>query len=366
MTTFRLSKKLLPVALIAAMIVALFACGAPAAVPNPPLVLGEKYLTDLDYEQALLQFVQAITIEPKNPRGYLGKADALLHLERQNEAASALGTGAKQCRAQRAALNEAKSAIEKSLVDGYIALSSAYEKLGWREIAIALLRRVCEELPEEGGLREALERLMNASESEATANRDITATTAFSIPEDVFNEKDMETILGPTWNTDMYAVAAKFGCTRAAVDEARRTASYEYNGESYHYYLAMADSSLDDIAFNVYGENGPQQGYDIYFNKNINIVGFPHGTRIGMSANEVISRFNSDSSTTDDPEGLYYYRLEGVNYSADFVKTEGTYDHITYSIRDMSNNTHQVGILEFDCMNGIVVGINLRVYTYPI
>jgi len=154
-------KKLLSFALIAALLLSLAACGAPAPIPNPPLVLGEKYLSDLDYEQALLQFDKAIIIEPKNPRGYLGKADALLHLNRLEDAVATLGAGAKAVpRTQRMSLQEAQAEAEKSAVDGYIALSSSYEKLGWREIALALLRRVCEELPEESRLREALEVLL--------------------------------------------------------------------------------------------------------------------------------------------------------------------------------------------------------------
>jgi len=153
-------KKLLPLTLAAALLLALFACGNPPSIPNPPLVLGEKYLSDLDYEQALLQFDQAIVIEPKNPRSYLGKADALLHLNMQSEAIATLDTAAKATRGEtRAALKTAQVEVEKSAVDGYAGLSVAYEKLGWRDIAIALLRRVCEELPEESRLREALERL---------------------------------------------------------------------------------------------------------------------------------------------------------------------------------------------------------------
>ena len=123
-------KKLLSLTLIAALLLGLAACGTPAAIPNPPLVLGEKYLTDLDYEQALLQFDQAITIEPKNPRGYLGKADALLHLGRSADAMQALGDGAKATRSQP--LREAQAAIVVSPVEGYIGIATAYEQLGWR------------------------------------------------------------------------------------------------------------------------------------------------------------------------------------------------------------------------------------------
>ena len=161
-------KKLLSLTLAAALLFTLAACGAqPAASPNPPLILGEKYLTDLDYEQALLQFDQAIKVEPKNPRGYLGKADALLHLNRQNDAVQALDTGAKATRGEiRDALKLVQAEVAKSIVEGYIGLSTAYEKLGWKEIAIALLNRVCEELPEDSLLREALEKLAGKIEEE--------------------------------------------------------------------------------------------------------------------------------------------------------------------------------------------------------
>ena len=208
-------KKSLSLALIATLLLALVACGTPTAIPNPPLILGEKYLTDLDYEQALLQFDQAIIIEPKNPRGYLGKADALLHLDRQADAASALDTGAKQCRAQRAALNEAKGEIAKSLVEGYIALSSAYDTLGWREIALALLKRVCEELPEESRLREALERLISVSNNANQQDIDM-VTTPVALPDSVFGMKDvLECGLIP--GLDVYEIAQKLNIPRSRV-----------------------------------------------------------------------------------------------------------------------------------------------------
>ena len=154
-------KKLLSLTLTAALLLTLVACGAqPAAIPNPPLILGEKYLTDLDYEQALLQFDQAIEIEPKNPRGYLGKADALLHLNRQPDAVAVLNTGAKATRSDvRDALKEVQKEVGKSIVDGYIGLADTYERLSWKDIAVLLLQRVCKELPEEGRLKVALEKL---------------------------------------------------------------------------------------------------------------------------------------------------------------------------------------------------------------
>jgi len=154
-------RKILTLTLTLSLPLALLSCGTPTPIPNPPLVLGEKYLADLDYEQALLQFDQAITIEPKNPRGYLGKADALLHIDRQSDAVTTLANGAKATSGNiRTALKATQAEVAKSPVDGYIGLSSAYEKLGWKEIALLLLRRVCEEMPEESRLRDALESIV--------------------------------------------------------------------------------------------------------------------------------------------------------------------------------------------------------------
>ena len=44
------------------------------------LKLGEKYLTDMDYENAILAFKDAISINPKNEDAYIGLADAYMSL----------------------------------------------------------------------------------------------------------------------------------------------------------------------------------------------------------------------------------------------------------------------------------------------
>ena len=42
------------------------------------LDLGDKYLTDMDYEKAVLSYKEAITIDPKNVKAYVGLGDAYL------------------------------------------------------------------------------------------------------------------------------------------------------------------------------------------------------------------------------------------------------------------------------------------------
>ncbi|MDR1465505.1 MAG: DUF6273 domain-containing protein [Oscillospiraceae bacterium] len=153
------------------------ACAAkPASViPNLALVLGEKHLLALNYDQALVQFDEAIRLDPKNPRGYLGKADALLHLDRQAGAAAALQTGAKELGRgnpeQAQALEEAHAAVETSPEEGYLGLAAAYEKIGSRDAALVLLKRVAAELPAAqritAAYHELAERLGVGAETEA-------------------------------------------------------------------------------------------------------------------------------------------------------------------------------------------------------
>ncbi|MDR0220225.1 MAG: tetratricopeptide repeat protein [Lachnospiraceae bacterium] len=86
------------VALIAALaITALIVSGNRAEKPTSVaelLDLGEKYLLDMDYEQAVVQFNRVIEIEPLNPRGYTGAAEAYLALGDTASAIAVLQKGA--------------------------------------------------------------------------------------------------------------------------------------------------------------------------------------------------------------------------------------------------------------------------------
>ena len=70
--------------------------------PSPPqtaltvaelLDLGERFLLDLEFEQALVQFLRVIEIEPMNPRGYTGAAEAHIGLGQIDEAIAILKLG---------------------------------------------------------------------------------------------------------------------------------------------------------------------------------------------------------------------------------------------------------------------------------
>ena len=75
-------KKLIAILLCCVLLFGMAACQKPAPTQTAAdlLDLGEKFLLELDYEQALVQFLKVIEIEPMNPRGYTGAAEAYIGL----------------------------------------------------------------------------------------------------------------------------------------------------------------------------------------------------------------------------------------------------------------------------------------------
>lgn len=111
------------------------------------LALGEKYLLELDYEQAIVYFTKVIEIEPMNVRAYLGGTDAYLHLDKVSDAIGWLATGIEATDNNN--LAHVLTGVEKSIIEGYIALAEAYEAEGWYEKALELLQRVYDETGDE-------------------------------------------------------------------------------------------------------------------------------------------------------------------------------------------------------------------------
>lgn len=60
------------------------------------LSLGEKYLLELNYEQALVQFLKVIEVEPRIPRGYTGAAEAYVGLGDMDSAIAVLRDGLRE------------------------------------------------------------------------------------------------------------------------------------------------------------------------------------------------------------------------------------------------------------------------------
>ena len=81
------------------IVIFIFAIATSCVKTEAPLTvaelldLGEKYLLELNYEQALVQFLKVIDVEPMNPRGYTGAAEVYVHLEQPEKAIGILEQG---------------------------------------------------------------------------------------------------------------------------------------------------------------------------------------------------------------------------------------------------------------------------------
>ena len=85
---------------IFALLVTLIAAGIGVTIYNMPanrlsrqLDLGEKYLEEQNYEQAVVEFDKAIAIDPMNERAYIGKAEAYVGMGDYKQALSILKEG---------------------------------------------------------------------------------------------------------------------------------------------------------------------------------------------------------------------------------------------------------------------------------
>jgi tetratricopeptide (TPR) repeat protein len=82
------------IALTVALLFSAWGCGAKTQLSAAELLdLGEKYLLEMNYEQAVVCFTKLIAIEPKNPRGYTGLAEAYVGLGEFDKALEILRQG---------------------------------------------------------------------------------------------------------------------------------------------------------------------------------------------------------------------------------------------------------------------------------
>jgi len=137
------SKKLL----IATVVVVLIVIGiitvvrvngsSDAKVVSKQLSLGEKYLSELEYEQAVIAFNKVIEIEPRNIRAYVGLAKAYKGLDQIEEAIKALETAITIAEEEKNSTGNLPEGSE----DLYIMLAEIYEYNGDAEKAFQTLQK---------------------------------------------------------------------------------------------------------------------------------------------------------------------------------------------------------------------------------
>ena len=138
-------KKLLSLALIAALLLGLAACGQRPSPVNAPLSLGEKYLLDLDYENALVELEEALKIDPKNPRIQI--LIEYIYVIVNDDRADPENSDLVQNNPDLFPVIPLKPADEPSRVNWLLALIGALQKLNIRDLAFELLKRLAAQFP---------------------------------------------------------------------------------------------------------------------------------------------------------------------------------------------------------------------------
>ena len=97
-----------------ALVVGLCACGESRQQRwQAQYDLGMKYLSELNYEQAVAAFTEAISIDAKRPEAYIGRGDAYVGIGTAESLAAAQGD------------YESALALDRSLADAWLGLINA-------------------------------------------------------------------------------------------------------------------------------------------------------------------------------------------------------------------------------------------------
>ena len=119
------------------------ACTSKAAKAVEKVELGQKYLTELNYTEAVASFTEAIGLDPENIPAYMGRAEAYVGLKQYDDAKADYTTAIEKTEEQpytqaeayvgRAEVNELTTSNEDALSD-YEAASTALGKVDVEKI----------------------------------------------------------------------------------------------------------------------------------------------------------------------------------------------------------------------------------------
>ena len=124
--------------------------------------LGVRYLSEGDYEQAIIAFTAAIKIDPKRAEAYLGRADAYIGSgETEENLAAALAD------------YEAVLALDESCADAWLGLADVYIRQGDYDKAMEILREALDKVGENPDIESKLAELEagGATDSEGRTRR---------------------------------------------------------------------------------------------------------------------------------------------------------------------------------------------------
>ena len=160
---------------IALLIVSLSACGKSVEQRiTEQLELGQKYLTEVQYEEALIAFQKVIELEPKTYEAYMGIAQVYEGQEQYEAMQEILEVGIEAIGVEE--LNEEET---QQLVESYMRLTEYFMAEGEYEAELNCYEQILVLQPENEGIREKEENLRLIFE-----NKDRIKSLVFSLIEE--------------------------------------------------------------------------------------------------------------------------------------------------------------------------------------
>ena len=226
-----------------ALVVGLCACGKSAQERwQAQYDLGMKYLSELNYEQAVAAFTEAIAIDAKRPEAYIGRGDARVGIGTAESLAAAQGD------------YEAALALDNTLENAWLGLINTYILRGDYEGAQRALEQALAVLGAER-LQEQQEELARLSAPEPGSEEYLQAAAAHLAPAVGF---DFAINGVPLATADIYTLASLLG---GHVKSTSGSATLSTTG-TFPAYAINSQSHPDRVdALQLYQDMGP--GYPV-------------------------------------------------------------------------------------------------------
>lgn len=140
-------KNLYSLLLSLTLLLGLCACGQAAATWQEQYDLGVKYLSDGNYEEAIIAFTAAIEIDPQQPLAYIGRGDAYIGSGETEENLAAAQVDYEQA-----------IALDETNPEVYLKAAEVYLALDMKEAARNILKQGYE-ITHDDNLRSQMERI---------------------------------------------------------------------------------------------------------------------------------------------------------------------------------------------------------------
>ena len=143
-----------------ALVLGLCACGQSAQAKwQEQYDLGVRYLSEGNYEEAIIAFTAAIDIDPKRPEGFIGRGDAY-----------ALSGDTEDNLSAAQADYEAAIALDETMPGGWLGLADVYIRQGDYDKALEVLREGLDKTGGDQSIADKIEEMESGSFSDSSGN----------------------------------------------------------------------------------------------------------------------------------------------------------------------------------------------------